>query len=154
MYNSQPLCLVLCSLCIIFFSSLALACDYEVVAKTEFGKVGGLKTELGYEFRGVPYAKPPLGSLRFAPPQSPDPWTGIYNATTYPKACPQKSLNFGPWDEDCLYMNIYVPLSPNDDKRRGDCNSGDLFDDDLEVNIFIHGGGFTQGNALNLFNGK
>lgn len=75
-------------------------------------------------FLGVPFAKPPLGSLRFSPPQPADSWSFVKNATSYPPMCSQDPvagqivndlltnrkenipLQFS---EDCLYLNIYTP---------------------------------------------
>ncbi|XP_038050838.1 neuroligin-4, X-linked-like [Patiria miniata] len=81
------------------------------------------------QYLGVPFARPPTGHLRFRPPQSPPTsWTGVRNATTFSPACPQvvrtAEGDIPNWkseplrhrwpylqvmDEDCLYLNIYVP---------------------------------------------
>ncbi|WP_353477376.1 carboxylesterase family protein, partial [Campylobacter jejuni] len=75
-------------------------------------------------FLGVPFAKPPLGSLRFAPPQPAEPWSFVKNATSYPPMCSQdagwakllsdmfstkKEILPLKISEDCLYLNIYSP---------------------------------------------
>ncbi|OWK15676.1 hypothetical protein Celaphus_00004130, partial [Cervus elaphus hippelaphus] len=100
-------------------------------------------------FLGVPFAKPPLGSLRFAPPQPAEPWTLVKNTTSYPPMCSQDpvgaqllsdlftnrkeniSLTFS---EDCLYLNIYTPADLTKRSR-------------LPVMVWIHGGGLMVGGA-------
>uniref|UniRef100_A0A670YFL8 Carboxylic ester hydrolase n=1 Tax=Pseudonaja textilis TaxID=8673 RepID=A0A670YFL8_PSETE len=100
-------------------------------------------------FLGIPYAKPPVGSLRFSPPQLAEPWTGVRDATSYPPMCLQDPLvgqalsdAFGNTGqrislrvtEDCLYLNIYVPA--HSDKA-----------EQLPVMVWIHGGGLVIGAA-------
>ncbi|XP_026544777.1 liver carboxylesterase 1 isoform X1 [Notechis scutatus] len=100
-------------------------------------------------FLGIPYAKPPVGSLRFSPPQLAEPWTGLRDATSYPPMCLQDPLvgqglsdaftNTGQRislrvTEDCLYLNIYVPA--HSDKA-----------EQLPVMVWIHGGGLLIGAA-------
>ncbi|KAG7205939.1 hypothetical protein KM043_007866 [Ampulex compressa] len=79
-------------------------------------------------FRGVPYAEPPTGSLRFSPPRSPEPWRGVRQSQQFAPVCPQVLPNLeeevkpGRYEylqrhlpllrnqsEDCLYLNIYAP---------------------------------------------
>ncbi|XP_036044846.1 pyrethroid hydrolase Ces2e-like isoform X2 [Onychomys torridus] len=76
-----------------------------------------------HTFLGIPFAKPPVGPLRFAPPEAPEPWSGVRDGTTYPARCLQnddmmnseglKMLKFImppiSMSEDCLYLNIYTP---------------------------------------------
>ncbi|XP_036997431.2 liver carboxylesterase 1 [Artibeus jamaicensis] len=100
-------------------------------------------------FLGVPFAKPPLGPLRFAPPQPAEPWTFVKNTTSYPPMCPQdtvgaqvisefftNSKNSIPlkFSEDCLYLNIYTPADLTKKSR-------------LPVMVWIHGGGLVIGGA-------
>ncbi|XP_052584891.1 acylcarnitine hydrolase-like isoform X5 [Peromyscus californicus insignis] len=80
-------------------------------------------TEDVYTFLGIPFAKPPLGKLRFSPPESPEPWSGVRDGTTYPARCLQNSETVNvesqemmkqsmppiSTSEDCLYLNIYAP---------------------------------------------
>ncbi|XP_076694035.2 cocaine esterase-like isoform X4 [Callospermophilus lateralis] len=76
-----------------------------------------------HTFLGIPFAKPPLGALRFAAPEPPEPWSGVRDATSHPAMCLQnvdamntEALNLGnknlsliPMSEDCLYLSIYAP---------------------------------------------
>lgn len=88
-------------------------------------------------FLGVPYARPPVGELRFKNPQPVEPWTGDYDASFERSKCVQKN---DLWinqkvegDEDCLYINLYKPQQPKRDK--------------LAVMVYIHGGGYFAGSA-------
>ncbi|KAM9046677.1 liver carboxylesterase-like [Megaptera novaeangliae] len=100
-------------------------------------------------FLGVPFAKPPLGSLRFAPPQPAEPWIFVKNTTSYPPMCSQdpvagqrlselftnrkENINLK-FSEDCLYLNIYTPADLRKRSR-------------LPVMVWIHGGGLMLGGA-------
>ncbi|KAF2904194.1 hypothetical protein ILUMI_01986 [Ignelater luminosus] len=86
-------------------------------------------------FEGIPYAKPPIDDLRFEEPVEAEPWTGIWNATTV-HTCPQVGLMIPEpiGNEDCLYLNVYVPEDKLDDKSN------------LDVILHIHGGAFMIGN--------
>ncbi|KAM4833729.1 pyrethroid hydrolase Ces2e-like [Thomomys bottae] len=76
-----------------------------------------------HTFLGIPFAKPPVGPLRFAPPEPPEPWSGVRDGTSYPPMCLQnfdmmnmaKMFNLSvprfSMSEDCLYLNIYSPAS-------------------------------------------
>uniref|UniRef100_A0A6E8VN70 carboxylesterase n=1 Tax=Anopheles coluzzii TaxID=1518534 RepID=A0A6E8VN70_ANOCL len=90
-------------------------------------------------FLGIPFAKPPIGKLRFANPQPNDPWQGKYNASTTKSACVQivtvlpSSRLYG--SEDCLYLNVFMPTLQI------------LEDALLPVMVYIQGGGFLYGSA-------
>lgn len=91
----------------------------EKVITTEYGQIRGRKfftlfdNKPYYSFRGVPYAQPPLKSLRFKPPQPPIPWIDVKNAFNYGNDCLQiarNNLSIGiVGNEDCLYLNVFVP---------------------------------------------
>ncbi|XP_054955181.2 liver carboxylesterase 1-like isoform X1 [Pan paniscus] len=100
-------------------------------------------------FLGIPFAKPPLGPLRFTPPQSAEPWNFVKNATSYPPMCTQdpkagqllselftnRKENIPlKLSEDCLYLNIYTPADLTKKNR-------------LPVMVWIHGGGLMVGAA-------
>jgi para-nitrobenzyl esterase len=115
--------------------------------RTEAGLVQGT-TEGGLTvFKGVPFAAPPLGNLRWEAPKGPIAWTGIRNADKFAPACVQMPLvmrDIGmdamETNEDCLYLNIWTPAkSPNDR---------------LPVMVWIYGGGFTiGGTSIALYDG-
>lgn len=91
-----------------------------------------------YTFAGIPYAKPPVGDLRFKPPVPAEKWQGIYDATHERDSCIQKEYfltqNYV-GSEDCLYLNIDTPQVPAEIKVP------------KAVMVFIHGGGFFTGSG-------
>ncbi|XP_074142602.1 carboxylesterase 3-like isoform X2 [Sminthopsis crassicaudata] len=120
---------------------------------TQFGRVRGKQvTVKGTEHRvdvflGIPFAKPPVGTRRFSPPQPAEPWEGVKDATTFPPMCLQElertdlmkntldgKQQLFPISEDCLYLNIYTPTSRH--KK-----------DKLPVMVWFHGGSFVIGTA-------
>ncbi|CAG4931000.1 unnamed protein product [Colias eurytheme] len=89
-----------------------------------------------YSFKGIPYAEPPLGDLRFQAPKPKTPWTGVRQAKQHGPVCCQydylKTLQ-KKGEEDCLYLNVYTPnISPQEP---------------LPVMVYIHGGGFVSGSS-------
>ncbi len=113
------------------FASQVLA--LEVI--TQFGVVKGDPSGATVAFKGIPFAAPPVGPLRWMPPQAPKPWTGVRHAIRYSDKCPQasianKAIRYG--SEDCLYLNVFRPQ-----------NITKL----LPVMVWIHGGGNTVGSA-------
>jgi para-nitrobenzyl esterase len=99
------------------------------------GVARGLALPGGYAFRGLPYAAPPTGALRWQAPQPSADWHGVRDATTFAPNCPQPSdpLTPGIASEDCLYLNISTP----------DLGSG--HGEGQPVIVWIHGGGWTTG---------
>lgn len=97
-----------------------------LIVETKSGLIRGYsKLVLGHEvhaFTGIPFAKPPVGPLRFRKPVPVEPWEGILNATKAPNSCFQEDYDYFPgfegeemWNantelsEDCLYLSIWVP---------------------------------------------
>jgi len=107
------------------------------VVQTSTGPVQGFVNSGVYEFLGIPYAAPPVGSLRWMPPQPPASWTAPRDATTFGNTCPQ-NYEFGvfagpPSDtEDCLYLNVFT-INPGRGKD--------------PVLVWIHGGGLFDGES-------
>ncbi|MGH3192912.1 MAG: carboxylesterase family protein, partial [Streptosporangiaceae bacterium] len=81
------------------------------VTVTANGAVRGLANGAVDEFLGIPYAAPPVGPLRWQPPQPAASWTGVRNATAFAPHCPQVAGPFGQasTSEDCLYLNVFTP---------------------------------------------
>lgn len=91
-------------------------------------------------FKGIPYASPPVGPLRWRSPQPLKPWTGIREALAFGPDCPQQQPANGTrapgMSEDCLYLNIWAPARQS--KGR------------LPVMVWIHGGSFISGSGADL----
>jgi para-nitrobenzyl esterase len=85
-------------------------------------------------FLKIPYAKPPVGPLRWKAPEPPEPWSGVRQETEFSSPCPQaqSQQSEASSDEDCLYLNVWRPA---DNTSRA------------PVMVWIHGGGFTTGSA-------
>ena len=129
--------------------------DERVVVQTQSGLVRGVRKRamgIGVDlFVGVPYAKPPVGELRFKKPVPIDPWPGVYPAVTPPNSCQQEPYDVFPgfrgeemWNpntnisEDCLYLNIWAPSS----WRRPSAGATGA-----TVLIWIYGGGYMSGTS-------
>jgi para-nitrobenzyl esterase len=105
------------------------------LVSTAAGSIEGATGDVSLYFKGVPYAAPPVGSLRWKPPADVQPWAEILTADECGCACPQSfslSNDEVNWDEDCLYLNVYRP------------KSGSVL---LPVMVFFHGGAFIFGSS-------
>ncbi|MFW9949020.1 MAG: carboxylesterase/lipase family protein [Candidatus Thorarchaeota archaeon] len=104
------------------------------IINTKLGRIQGYLEDSIEIYKGIPYAEPPIGNLRFQEPQPKDRWDEIRNCTQFGPIAPQHQHDDPkielPEDEDCLYLNIWTPAS--DDNKR-------------PVMVWIHGGGFFIG---------
>lgn len=108
--------------------------------KIDGGLVTGVRADGVESFKGIPYAKPPVGELRWRAPQPIEPWTGVRAAESFGKICPQmpRPGGLGPtvtlddMSEDCLTINVFRPAGA---KKT------------LPVMVWIHGGGLTAGSS-------
>ena len=95
-----------------------------------------------YNYRGIPYARPPMGDLRFAAPRPHRPWTHLRRGTVFGAICPQDGTASGD-SEDCLFLNIWTPRAAVNQGKR------------LPVIVFIHGGAFLFGaGSLPIYDGS
>ena len=107
-----------------------------LTAQTKYGAVRGVEEKGCTVFRGIPFAKPPVGELRFMPPVEPEAWDGIKVCDTFAPACIQGMRPGGPKkniSEDCLYLNVWTPAEAAGEK--------------LPVMFWIYGGGFQSGDG-------
>src|SRR5438270_5358440 len=117
--------------------------------ETTYGVVQGISAGPVVSFKGIPYAASTAGAGRFMPPQKPEAWTGVREATAPGAVCPQQpadprgdyartiywDVNVGGYGEDCLALNIWTPAA--DDAKR-------------PVLVSFHGGGFAAGAGNNV----
>ncbi|HEY9626812.1 MAG TPA: carboxylesterase family protein [Coleofasciculaceae cyanobacterium] len=103
------------------------------------GRLEGAIANQVLSFKGIPYAAPPVGELRWRSPQPAAPWQGVRSATAYGHDCIQLPLlgdaaaSGGTTSEDCLVLNVWRPTA--------------IADANLPVLVWIHGGGFLNGSS-------
>ena len=141
-------------------SDPVIASDPGTVTEISSGKLRGYRRNGIYIFKGVPYGASTSGARRFMAPARPEPWTGIRNALQYGRVCPNRDVvhfstdghnlassdedayvlhrgaNAPVMGEDCLRLNVWTPEINGRGKR--------------PVMVFLHGGGYTSGNAHEL----
>lgn len=124
-----------------------------MIVETKYGKLQGVKEDGCVVFKGVPYAQPPAGDLRFKAPRPPRPWEGVLKAdafgcrsaqidvhtpdTFYGKEFYQEKVFATPVSEDSLYLNLWVPEDAFAEEGDDSCP--------LPVAVYIHGGAFLGG---------
>jgi len=106
------------------------------VVNTTDGAAQGTTTGTVDAFLGLPYAAPPVGALRWQPPQPETSWHGVRDATQFAAHCPQLASPFGmaSTSEDCLYLNVYTPANLHQGAKR-------------PVMFWIHGGALVTGES-------
>jgi para-nitrobenzyl esterase len=135
----------------LFAACLALATHATLGAralgtvKTDLGRLSGTPPAGGVTaFLGIPYAAPPVGDLRWRPPQAASPWTGVRNADHFGASCMQNQagsrlpwteefMTQGPISEDCLFLNVWTAAANAGAKQA--------------VMFWIYGGGFGEGSG-------
>ena len=135
---------VIFTLSIVFFSAIGMAQDknsFPVQATIDNGIIeGNYNTHTGIQtYFGVPFAKPPVGELRWKAPQPLDKWEGVKETKAFGPR-PMQTMVFGDMDsrsdgvsEDCLYLNVWTPAKRNTR--------------DLPVLVYFYGGGNVAGDA-------
>jgi carboxylesterase type B len=111
------------------------------VVCTEQGSVRGVPEGATLAFKGIPYAKPPIGMLRWKPPEAPEQWDGIRDGSLLGAMCPQLAGKDVKGEEDCLYLNIWRPREKPDRP--------------LPVMVWLTGGGnhALSGQGMQFFGG-
>jgi para-nitrobenzyl esterase len=79
---------------------------------TEHGAVRGVFEGEMLAFKGIPYARPPVGALRWRPPEPPAPWQGVRDGSRYGSMCPQIGDKEVRGEEDCLFINVWPSYGP------------------------------------------
>lgn len=132
------------SLCLPLLFALALPVHAQILpngqARIKEGLLQGTVQDGIVSFKGIPYAQPPIGDLRWEPPQAVAPWAGARDATHFGHDCmqipdPMEAAPQGSTtpSEDCLYLNLWAPAISASQKRA--------------VIVWIHGGGFVNGGS-------
>ncbi len=126
--------------CVVVYSSAAIRRAF-----LEAGAIEGMDKGGVTAFLGIPFAAPPLGELRWSPPQGASSWSGTRTADHFSPSCMQRDQTggFGPWtpeyiipgpvSEDCLYLNVWTPAESAAAR--------------LPVLFWIHGGGYNSGSG-------
>lgn len=130
---------------IAFVLLVALACaggsaqgEDAGAVRTMSGIVQGVRESDAIAYKGVPFAEPPVGDLRWRAPRPAHAWTGVLATREYKPQCmqiapPLPTMPVEPTSEDCLYLNIWAPVAPAAAK--------------LPVMVYLHGGQFRAGSA-------
>jgi para-nitrobenzyl esterase len=132
-------------LCLCITTASGLTQTTAATARVKQGELAGATSAQGvHSFKGIPFAAPPVGDLRWRPPAEPKSWTGVRPATAFGSSCMQNlSRERLPWtkefmvqndaSEDCLFLNVWTPSLSATAK--------------LPVVVFLHGGGFNEGSG-------
>ena len=142
------------SILLLTIATLSAAANTQNTVTIRNGKLSGApaKDPSIIAFKGIPYAAPPVGELRWRPPQPPASWTNVRDASAFAASCPQDIVTERkPWtaefmthnetNEDCLYLNVWTQARFTGKKR--------------PVFVWIHGGAFSEGSgAVPVYDGQ
>ncbi len=127
------------------------------IVETQSGKVEGVLRGAHAAFLGIPYARAPVGELRFRAPEPPPSWSGVRAASAFGASAPQGAMFApgvvadGPQSEDCLFLNVFTPV----DVRASAYEWTAAGEPKRAVMVWIHGGAFTVGSASSpLYDGR
>jgi para-nitrobenzyl esterase len=114
--------------------------EHTVRVTTAAGTVEGFTRGGVHRWRSIPYARPPVGALRFRAPKPAEPWPGVRYCHGFTKCAPQERRytvlgvgKYQPIGEDCLTLNVVAPEAPESES--------------LPVMVFVHGGGYILGSS-------
>lgn len=132
--------LLVCSLAALYLETAAFS-QTPATVRVDTGELQGVVADGVASFKGVPFAAPPVGDLRWRPPQMAAHWTGVRQAAEFAPDCMQG--RFGPPaaqapSEDCLYLNVWRPANVAAKAK-------------LPVMVWIYGGGFVGGSSSSPF---
>ncbi|MFP6583191.1 MAG: carboxylesterase family protein [Candidatus Hydrogenedentota bacterium] len=134
-----------CLVAVAGFPALAVAAD---PIRVTGGEISGTIDDGVRAYKGIPFAAPPVGELRWQPPQAVIPWAGVKECSEFSEICPQPGYPDGsfykrpavPMNEDCLYLNVWTDAEKVKEKR--------------PVMVWFHGGALTRGTgSIPTYNG-